>query len=179
MRQRPDPDDQARDVHGVRRPGIEEHARHQAADLGTAANPSLYALLQAAAIREFDVLAIWSSSHIGRTTRHAIDVVNPPHRHGIDLHSDEDGIDTTIGPGNSVPVSFVPLARHEHEQLRERSRISLDRAHRIGPGKRFGSDRHAPRPGAEWTAPPLRNGDPDAASRVPAYTRWLRAPPPH
>ena len=78
------------------------------------------------------MLAVWSISRIGRTTRHVIGAVNALHRHGIDLYSHEDGLDTMTGSGKSAAVSFVPLARREQEQHRERSRISLGRAHRNG-----------------------------------------------
>ena len=89
-------------------------------------------LLQAAARHEFDIAMVWSLSQLGQTTRHVIDVVNSLHRQGVDLFSHEDGIDTTTGSGRSAFVSFVALARLEHEQLRERARISLDRARRNG-----------------------------------------------
>lgn len=89
-------------------------------------------LLQAAARHEFDVAMVWSLSQLGQTTRHVIDVVNALHRHGVDLYSHQDVIDTTTSLGKSAYVSFVALARHEHEQLRERSRIALARARRNG-----------------------------------------------
>ena len=95
-------------------------------------HPALDALLQAAARREIDVAMVWSLSQLGRSTRHVIDVVDALHRHGVDLYSHQDGLDTVTEAGKSAFTAFAALARHEHEQLRERSRISLDRARRNG-----------------------------------------------
>lgn len=90
------------------------------------------ASFQVAARRAFDVAMVWFLSQLRQATRLVIDVANALHRHGVDLYSRQGAIDTTTSLGKSAYVSFAALARHEHEQFRERFRIGLARARRNG-----------------------------------------------
>jgi DNA invertase Pin-like site-specific DNA recombinase len=95
-------------------------------------SPGLDALLQAAARREFDVLVVQSLSHLATTLSALIRVLNELGSHGIDLLACDDGIDTSPSAGKSAFAAFVALAQFERTLIRERARISLDRARRNG-----------------------------------------------
>lgn len=99
---------------------------------GRSAHPALDALLNSAARSEIDVVLVPSLSHLASTLPGLIGVVNELRTHGIDLLACDNGINTTTTAGSAVFATFAALAQFEHEQLRERAKISLDRARRNG-----------------------------------------------
>lgn len=93
------------------------------------AHPALDALLRDT---RFDVLVVPSLSHLACTLPELIKVVNDLRSRGTALLACDDGIDTTTTAGKMAISTFAALAAFERDQLRERSRISLDRARRNG-----------------------------------------------
>jgi DNA invertase Pin-like site-specific DNA recombinase len=93
------------------------------------AHPALDALLRDA---RFDVLLVQSLSHLASTLSELIGVVNELRNHGAELVASDDSIDTTTTSGSSFFVTFAALAAFEHEQIRQRARVSLDQARRNG-----------------------------------------------
>lgn len=94
--------------------------------------PGLDDLLYAAARHEIDVLIVRSLSHLAGTLPALIRVVNELRGHGIDLLTCDDAIDTTVPAGKAAFSAFAALATFEREQIRERARVSLQRARRNG-----------------------------------------------
>lgn len=94
--------------------------------------PGLHALLPAAARREFEVLVLRSLADLANTLPELIRVVNELRAHGIELVACDDGIDTTTEAGKSAFTAFAALAEFQRAQIRERSRVSLQRARRAG-----------------------------------------------
>lgn len=80
----------------------------------------------------FDVLVVRSLSHLASTIPELISVVNELRTRGTALMACDDGIDTTTEAGKSAFAAFAALAQFGRTMIRERSRISLDRARRNG-----------------------------------------------
>ncbi len=93
------------------------------------AHPALDALLRGT---NFDVLVVPSLSHLASTLPGLIKVVNELRSRGTALLACDDGIDTATEAGMSAFTAFAALAEFQRAQIRERSRVSLQRARRNG-----------------------------------------------
>ena len=89
-------------------------------------------LLQAAARREFDIVAAPSLDHLGDSVREVVATVHQLGSHGAHLYLHEQGLDTSSPAGPAVLFVFTALAECERVHARQRSRIGLDRARRNG-----------------------------------------------
>ena len=93
------------------------------------AHPTLDALLRDT---NFDVLVVRSLGHLAINVPELIKIVNELRSRGTALLVCDDGIDTTTERGESAFTAFAALAEFQRAQIRERSRVSLQRARRNG-----------------------------------------------
>ena len=89
-------------------------------------------LLQAAARREFDIVAAPSLDQLGDSLREVVATVRQLRSHGIHLYAHAQSLDTSSPAGPAVLSVFAALAECERAHLRERARAGLERARRTG-----------------------------------------------
>jgi DNA invertase Pin-like site-specific DNA recombinase len=89
--------------------------------------PQFDALLKAAARREFDMIAVWSSDRLGRSMSHLIEVLETIKGTGVGLYIHTQALDTTTPAGRAMFQMLGVLAEFEREMIRERVNSGLDR----------------------------------------------------
>ena len=89
-------------------------------------------LLQAAARREFDIVAATSLDQLGDSLREVVAMMLQLRSHGIHLYAHAQSLDTSSPDGPAILSVFAALAECERVHLRERARAGLERARRTG-----------------------------------------------
>ena len=89
-------------------------------------------LLQAAARREFDIVAASSLDQLGDSLREVVATVHQLRSYGIHLYASAQSLDTSSPAGPAVLSVFAALAECERAHVRERVRAGLERARRTG-----------------------------------------------
>ena len=79
-------------------------------------------------LRSGDVLVVWKLDRLGRSVSHLIETVRDLEKHGIDMHSLTEQIDTTTSGGRLIFHVFGALAEFERDLIRERTQAGLNAA---------------------------------------------------
>ena len=87
---------------------------------------------------EGDALVVYSLSRLARSTRDTIDIAEALDKHGADLVSLSEKIDTTTAAGKMVFRMLAVLSEFERDQVSERTRLAL--AHQRANGEKTGGD---------------------------------------
>jgi DNA invertase Pin-like site-specific DNA recombinase len=126
---------------------MEEYVDHGVSGAkGREGRPKLDALMNAAARREFDVVAAWSVDRLGRSLRHLVAFLDEIQGKKIDLYLHQQGIDTTTPGGKALFQMCGVFAEFERAMIQERVRAGLARAKRHGTesGRPIGRPRVGP-----------------------------------
>ena len=99
---------------------------------GRETRPGLDNALNAAARREFDVLAAWSVDRLGRSLQDLIATLNELHALRIDLYLHQQAVDTTTPAGKAMFGMIGVFAEFERSSIRERVQAGLARAREAG-----------------------------------------------
>lgn len=113
---------------------------------GRERRPAYDNLLNAAARREFDLVAAWSVDRLGRSLQELVAFLNELQTLKIDLYLHQQGMDTTTPAGKAMFQMCGVFAEFEREMISERVKAGLERAR--AEGKTLGR----PRVGAEIEA---------------------------
>ena len=89
-------------------------------------------LLQAAARREFDIVAAPSLDQLGDSLREVVATVQQLRSHGVHLYAHAQSLDTSSHTGPAILSVFTALTECERAHVRERARAGLERARRNG-----------------------------------------------
>jgi DNA invertase Pin-like site-specific DNA recombinase len=99
---------------------------------GRDGRPALDQLLNAAAKREFDLIAVWSIDRLGRSLQHLVTTVNDLHASGVQLYFHQQAIDTTTPSGKLMFGVFASFAEFERSIISERIQLGIQRARKEG-----------------------------------------------
>lgn len=97
------------------------------------------------------MLTVWKLDHLGRSTRHVLDVIETVRERGVGFRSLTEGLDRTGPMGTAMLTIVAAFAQLERDTMVERTRAGLAAA--------AADNRHGGRP-AKWTTlllPGLRN----------------------
>ena len=94
--------------------------------------PGLDALLKAASRRQFDLIAVWSIDRLGRSLQHLVTTVNDLQAVGVALYIHQQQLDTTTPSGKLCFSMFGAFAEFEHNLIRERVKVGIERAKKNG-----------------------------------------------
>ena len=86
--------------------------------------PQLKAMLDY--VREGDTLYVESISHLGRSTRDLLNIIDTLTNKGITLVSHKENIDTDTPTGKFMLTVFAALSQLEREQLKQRQREGIE-----------------------------------------------------
>jgi DNA invertase Pin-like site-specific DNA recombinase len=108
--------------------------------------PGFDAMLKAAARREFDTLAVWSSDRIGRSMPDLLETLQTIRGAGLQLHIHTQGLDTDTPAGRALYQMLGVFAELEREMIVARVNAGMARARISGTksGKAIGRPRRAP-----------------------------------
>jgi DNA invertase Pin-like site-specific DNA recombinase len=95
--------------------------------------PGLSAALTAATRREYQILAVWDLSRLGRSLTDLIDFTTKLHATGTDLFVLNQQIDTTTPAGRLTFHIFGAFAEFERDMIITRTRAARDRARQANP----------------------------------------------
>lgn len=98
--------------------------------------PGLTAAIEQAC-REGAVVVVYSLSRLSRSTQYTIRIADQLAKHGADLVSLSEKIDTTTAAGRMVFRLLSSLAEFERDQIAERTKAAL--SHKKAKGERVGS----------------------------------------
>jgi DNA invertase Pin-like site-specific DNA recombinase len=100
-------------------------------------------MLKAAAKREFDILAVWSSDRLGRSLPNLIDVLQTIRTTGRELYIHTQALDTSTASGRALFQMLGVFAELEREMIVARVNASMARAKINGTrsGKAIGRPR--------------------------------------
>ena len=101
--------------------------------------PGFDAMLKAAAKREFDLLAVWSSDRLGRSMPDLIEVLQMIRTTGRELYIHTQALDTSTPAGKLVFTILGAVAELERSLIAERVRAGLRNAR--ANGKKLGRPR--------------------------------------
>jgi DNA invertase Pin-like site-specific DNA recombinase len=90
--------------------------------------PALDQLLKDAHRRRFDVVVVWSSDRMARSTKHFLQVLDELNELGIQYLSQRESIDTDGPLGRAVVVIISAIAELERSLIVERVRAGMRRA---------------------------------------------------
>ena len=90
--------------------------------------------------RRFDVLAVWSSDRLGRSMKHAVEVIETVKASGVNLYIDQQGVDTTTPMGRSFFYMSSIFAEIERDMIVTRVNAGIARAR--AEGKHLGRPAH-------------------------------------
>jgi DNA invertase Pin-like site-specific DNA recombinase len=107
--------------------------------------PGFDAMLKAAAKREFDLLAVWSSDRLGRSMPDLIEVLQTIRTTGRELYIHTQALDTTTASGRALFQMLGVFAELEREMIVARVNAGMARAkaHGTKSGKAIGRPRRA------------------------------------
>ena len=77
-------------------------------------------------VREGDTLYVESISHLGRSTRDLLNIIDTLTNKGITLVSHKENIDTDTPTGKFMLTVFAALSQLEREQLKQRQREGIE-----------------------------------------------------
>jgi len=105
--------------------------------------PAFDAMLKAAARREFDVLAVWSSDRLGRSLPHLIEVLQTIRDAGRGLYIHTQALDTTTPAGRAMFGMLAVFGEFEREMIVARVNAGIARAkvHGTKSGRAIGRPR--------------------------------------
>ena len=86
--------------------------------------PQLKAMLDY--VREGDTLYVESISHLGRSTRDLLNIIDTLTNKGVTLVSHKENIDTDTPTGKFMLTVFAALSQLEREQLKQRQREGIE-----------------------------------------------------
>ena len=95
--------------------------------------PAFDALHKAAALREFDIVMVWSVDRLGRSLKDLVNFLEELRSLNVDLFLKTQGIDTTSPSGKAMFGMLSVFADFERSIIQERVRAGLARAR--GEGK--------------------------------------------
>jgi DNA invertase Pin-like site-specific DNA recombinase len=106
--------------------------------------PAFDAMLKDCVRRKFDVLAVWSSDRLGRSMKHAVEVIETVKASGVNLYIDQQGVDTTTPIGRSFFYMSSIFAEMERDMIVARVNAGIARARKEGTksGKPLGRPAH-------------------------------------
>lgn len=90
--------------------------------------PALNAMMKSAAQRKFDMIMVWSIDRLGRSLQHLVELLNELQALKIDLHFQQQGLDTSTPSGRMMFSVFGALAEFERALIRERVIAGQNRA---------------------------------------------------
>ena len=90
--------------------------------------PALDQLLKDANRRRFDVVLVWSSDRLARSTKHFLQVLDELNELGIQFLSQREAIDTEGPLGRAIVVIISAIAELERSLIVERVRAGMRRA---------------------------------------------------
>ena len=93
-----------------------------------ARRPGLEELMRDARRGKFDIVLVWVSDRIARSTRHFLELLDEFSRLGIEYASFRDAIDTDGPLGRAIVVIIGAIAELERNLIIERVRASMRRA---------------------------------------------------
>jgi DNA invertase Pin-like site-specific DNA recombinase len=107
--------------------------------------PGFDAMLKAAAKREFDILAVWSSDRLGRSLPNLIEVLQTIRTTGRELYIHTQALDTSTASGRALFQMLGVFAELEREMIVARVNAGMTRAKCNGTrsGKAIGRPRRA------------------------------------
>ncbi|MEM7226343.1 MAG: recombinase family protein [Pseudomonadota bacterium] len=106
---------------------------------GREKRPGLDSMMKAATRREFDMIAAWDLSRLGRSLTHVVYLLAELRDLGIDLYLDRQAIDTSNAMGKAMLGMAAVFAELERDMIADRVKAGLERAKR--KGKRLGRPR--------------------------------------
>jgi DNA invertase Pin-like site-specific DNA recombinase len=109
--------------------------RHQWRE-GGAERPGLDLLLKDASRRKFDIVMAWAIGRLGRSLIDLLGTIQHLEAVGVDLHLDQQLIDTTTPMGKLVFQVTGAFAEFERSMIRQRVKAGLKRA--LEQGTRLG-----------------------------------------
>jgi DNA invertase Pin-like site-specific DNA recombinase len=128
----------------AKRAGHEVVKVYQDADVsgakGRDQRPGFDAMLKAAAKREFDLLAVWSSDRLGRSMPDLIEVLQMIRTTGRELYIHTQALDTSTASGRQMLGVFAELER-EMIVARVNAGMARAKAHGTKSGKAIGRPR--------------------------------------
>ena len=101
--------------------------------------PGLDDMMNAATRREFDTIAAWDLSRLGRSLTHVLYLLEDLNKLGIELFLHQQAIDTSQAMGRAMLQMAGVFAELEREMIKDRVKAGLDRARKRG--KRLGPPR--------------------------------------
>lgn len=90
--------------------------------------PALDELLHDARRGEFDVIVVWASDRLARSTRHFLELLDEFHRLGVEFVSFREQLDTGGPLGRAIVVIIGAIAELERNLIVERVRAGMRRA---------------------------------------------------
>ena len=90
--------------------------------------PALDALMKDATRRRFDMVMCWSIDRLGRSLQHLVEILNELQAIGIDLHFQQQGMDTSTPSGRMIFSVFGAIGEFERNLIRERVLAGQQRA---------------------------------------------------
>jgi DNA invertase Pin-like site-specific DNA recombinase len=90
--------------------------------------PALDQLLKDANRRRFDVVLVWSSDRLARSTKHFLQVLDELNELGIQFLSQREAIDTEGPLGRAIVIIISAIAELERSLIVERVRAGMRRA---------------------------------------------------
>ncbi len=90
--------------------------------------PALDALMKDATRRRFDMVMCWSIDRLGRSLQHLVEILNELQALGIDLHFQQQGMDTSTPSGRMIFSVFGAIGEFERNLIRERVLAGQQRA---------------------------------------------------
>lgn len=94
--------------------------------------PGFDELWKATARREFDLVAAWDMSRLGRSLKDLVTYLGDLQAKGVDLYLHRQGIDTSTPSGKFFFHSVAAFVEYERDMIAERVRAGLARARREG-----------------------------------------------
>ncbi len=99
--------------------------------------PGLEAALDRLENGKAEALVVLKLDRLSRSTRDVLDLTDRIQKHGWELHSMSEKLDTGSAAGRFVLTILAALAEMEREQISERTRFALD--HKRSKGERLGT----------------------------------------
>ena len=145
-----------------------------------AKRPGLEDLMRDARRGKFDIVLVWASDRIARSTRHFLDILDELNRLGVKFASFREPIDTDGPLGRAIVVIIGAIAELERNLIIERVRAGMRRAG--FEGRQIGRKPARDRPRSHLQRPPARSQsapDRPAAQHLPGHCppRAARARP--
>jgi DNA invertase Pin-like site-specific DNA recombinase len=98
--------------------------------------PAFDRMLKDAALRRFDILAVWSTDRLGRSLKDLVVTLSELHASGVDLFLQKQAVDTSTPTGRALFGMLDIFSEFERDMIVERVRSGVARAR--ANGKRLG-----------------------------------------